>query len=211
MAESLLVQLLLGEVPEEVKALIKKQRKAYQTRLRREVSETYRKRMNAARRQQYKTDEEFRNRIRTYRKKWWDSKTPEERREIYAKAKLNRLARAQSDTDEKVRARTEKERLRKRQKRASDPAYKEEEKNRQRARRANMSEEDKRLKRNREKAIMESLPTEERERRIQLARERNRRHREKKKMQSISNDQGQDHGTRKKHSRISPAVGDAAP
>ena len=211
MADSLLVQLLLGEVPEEVKERTKHQRKVYQNKIRREVSETYRKRINARRRDQYKKDPEFRAKISEYRKKWWASKTEEERQELYFRAKLNRIARQQSTPEEILAERMARERERKSDKYKKDPEYKATVRARERERRANMTDEDRKRQRERAKATFDSLSPEEKARRYELARERCRRHRAKKKMQSISNDQGQDHGSQQEHSCLSSDVGDTAP
>lgn len=211
MADSLLVQLLLGEVPEEIKERTKHQRKVYQNKIRRAVSETYRKRVNARRREQYKKDPEFRAKISEYRKKWWASKTEEERQELYFRAKLNRIARQQTTPEAVIEKRMAKDRQRKANKYKKDPSYREAVRAKERERRANMTDEDRKRERERAKATFDSLSPEEKARRNELARERCRRHRAKKKMQSISNDQGQDHGSRQEHSCLSSDAGGTAP
>lgn len=210
MAESLLLQILTGDQPEEVKEKITKQRKLLQNKLRRQVSDTIRKKENAKRRKKYKEDPEFRARISQYRKEWWARKTEEEKREIHYRAKLAKLERDNRLPTEEVEARYREQVEKRRRKYQTDQEYREMLKAKDRERRANMSKEERSRIYQRRKENEALLPPAERERRARLRAERCRRYREKKKLQSISNGKGTYDGTRTEHNGSSLHCGEAA-
>lgn len=210
MAESLILQILTGDQPEEVKERLAKQRKILQNKLRRQANDTLRKKENAKRRKKYKEDPEFRARIKQYRKEWWERKTEEEKKEIHYRAKLAKLERNSRLPPEEVEARYREQVERKKKKYQTDHEYREMLKAKERERRANMSKEERSRIYQKRKENEALLPPAERERRAKLKVERCRRYREKKKLQSISNGKGTDDGTRTKHNGSSLHCGEAS-
>lgn len=196
---SLILQILHAEQPEEVKERIHKQVKALRDKARRE-SPRVRAKTNAARRKKYQEDEAHREKIKAYRKAWWASKTEEERKEIYAKAKIHRIAGEARRDPAELERRDALALQRRKEKYKNDPVYREARKASQRERSMAHSEERRAEERQRRKNIMATISEEEYERRRALARERCRRYRAKKKMKSIANGKGDNDGDQQKHS-----------
>jgi hypothetical protein len=179
---------LTAELPEEVAKRIKRQTRQLQNTIRLQYDTKAAKRVAAAKRKRYREDPEYRARVVEHHRKWWASKTPEEKAEYRARWKLNKYLREQNvEYLEKKRAQ---DRERKRETYARNEEVRERLKARARAFHAGKTEAQRKEDYRKRKERLATLPAEEYERRKALQAERCRQYRLRKKqaqMQLISN------------------------
>jgi len=202
--ENPILQILTGALPVEVKARIDKQKKILQNKIRRQADDAHRKKENARRRKKYKDDPEYRAKISEARKRWWARKTDEEKAEIIFRAKVARMARVEQLPPEQVEARYQAQLAQKKRKYQENAEHRELLKEKDRARRASMSKEERQREYRKRKETEAALPETEKARRRELRKARLKRYRENKKLKLIANRQGELDGTREEHSGRMP-------